>query len=294
MSITTLVPKQFVLTKSSEPTIDRSTWLSAAKWTTASTPAIASSSVPGSQMFALHERVAGIVVDVAQRGEVPRVGERVVDDDLVVGLAQHVADVVGADEPGAPGDQQLHEVPPPKSASSGASRSLAEICDGSSGSISERPVDAEGGVERRARHPRHPRRPLLVEAVQVLASVLGGGLEPVAHPGGHQYLLPGGQRGRDDGAEAGRRRTEVDVRGEGLAGDDGDELHHVLRVHAAQRALARVGDVDLPPRAEGREPGCAHGRLPVELPDRAAVFGDLLHREEAPGPRSRWGAPTAR
>ena len=51
VSITTLVPKQFVLTKSSEPMIDRSTWLSAAKWTTASTPAIASSRVPGSQMF---------------------------------------------------------------------------------------------------------------------------------------------------------------------------------------------------------------------------------------------------
>ena len=51
MSITMLVPKQLVLTKSSEPMIDRSTWLSAAKWTTASTPTIASSRVPGSQMF---------------------------------------------------------------------------------------------------------------------------------------------------------------------------------------------------------------------------------------------------
>ena len=39
MSHTTLVPKQLVLTKSSGPTIERSTWLSAAKCTTASWPA---------------------------------------------------------------------------------------------------------------------------------------------------------------------------------------------------------------------------------------------------------------
>ena len=51
VSMTMLVPKQLVLMKSSGPAIDRSTWLSAAKWTTASTPAITSSSVPGSQMF---------------------------------------------------------------------------------------------------------------------------------------------------------------------------------------------------------------------------------------------------
>src|SRR3954447_2543800 len=53
VSITMLVPKQFVLMKSSGPAIERSTWLSAAKWTTASWPRIASSSVPGSQMLPL-------------------------------------------------------------------------------------------------------------------------------------------------------------------------------------------------------------------------------------------------
>ena len=53
VSMTMLVPKQFVLTKSSEPTMERSTWLSAAKCTTASTPVIASSSGPGSQMSPL-------------------------------------------------------------------------------------------------------------------------------------------------------------------------------------------------------------------------------------------------
>ena len=51
VSMRMFVPKQLVLMKSSGPAIDRSTWLSAAKWTTASCPAIASSSVPGSQML---------------------------------------------------------------------------------------------------------------------------------------------------------------------------------------------------------------------------------------------------
>ena len=51
VSITTLVPKQLVCTKSSGPRIDRSTWLSAAKCTTASWPRIASSIVGRSQML---------------------------------------------------------------------------------------------------------------------------------------------------------------------------------------------------------------------------------------------------
>ena len=57
---------------------------------------------------ALHERIPRIVVDVRKRGEVPRVGERVVDGDVVVRLGEHVADVVGADETGAAGDEDLH------------------------------------------------------------------------------------------------------------------------------------------------------------------------------------------
>ena len=56
VSITMLVPKQFVWMKSSGPAIERSTWLSAAKCTTASWPAIASSSVPGSQMLPFTNR----------------------------------------------------------------------------------------------------------------------------------------------------------------------------------------------------------------------------------------------
>ena len=108
MSITMLVPKQLVWTKSSGPAIERSTWLSAAKCTTASWPAIASSSVAGIADVALHEPVARVVVDVAQGREVAGVRQRVVDRDLVVGVREHVADVVRPDETGAAGDEDLH------------------------------------------------------------------------------------------------------------------------------------------------------------------------------------------
>ena len=60
-------------------------------------------------MLPLHELVAGIVVDVTQRRQVAGVGERVVDGHLVVGVREHVADEVRADEAGAAGDEQLHE-----------------------------------------------------------------------------------------------------------------------------------------------------------------------------------------
>ena len=54
---------------------------------------------------ALHELVARVVVDVAQRREVAGVGERVVDGHRVVGVREHVTHVVGADETGAAGDE---------------------------------------------------------------------------------------------------------------------------------------------------------------------------------------------
>ena len=57
---------------------------------------------------ALHERVAGVVGDVGEAREVAGVGEGVVDGDLVVGGGEHVADVVGSDEPGRAGDEELH------------------------------------------------------------------------------------------------------------------------------------------------------------------------------------------
>ena len=49
-SQSTLVPEQFVRTNASGSTMERSTWVSAAKWTTASWPAMASRTASRSQM----------------------------------------------------------------------------------------------------------------------------------------------------------------------------------------------------------------------------------------------------
>ena len=57
---------------------------------------------------ALDERVARVVGDVGQAGQVAGVGQRVEDRHLVVGRGEHVADVVGTDEPGRAGHEQLH------------------------------------------------------------------------------------------------------------------------------------------------------------------------------------------
>ena len=59
---------------------------------------------------ALDEAVAGIVVDVAQRRQVAGIRECVVDGDLVVGVGQDPADVVGADEPRPAGDELPHAI----------------------------------------------------------------------------------------------------------------------------------------------------------------------------------------
>ena len=56
----TFVPKQFVRMKSSLPSIERSTWLSAAKCTTASHPRMADSTSPGLQMLPLTKEYRGL------------------------------------------------------------------------------------------------------------------------------------------------------------------------------------------------------------------------------------------
>ena len=56
----------------------------------------------------LHEAITGIVLDGAQIGEVAGIGQGVVHGDRVVGRGEDVLDVVGADEPGAAGDEQPH------------------------------------------------------------------------------------------------------------------------------------------------------------------------------------------
>ena len=111
------MPTTLVITKSAAPRIERSTWLSAAKWTTASTSPISRSTRPRSQDVALHERAARLVL--AHGGEVldvARVGELVEHHDLVglgtaPGAGEHGAHVVAADEPGTTGHQQSHRCP---------------------------------------------------------------------------------------------------------------------------------------------------------------------------------------
>ena len=72
---------------------------------------------------ALDELEARAVVDVLQRREVAGVRERVVDGHLVVGVGQHVTHVVGADEPGAAGDELLHVTSSARSGAATADRS---------------------------------------------------------------------------------------------------------------------------------------------------------------------------
>ena len=58
----------------------------------------------------VHEAVAGPgpLLHVRQRGQVAGVGQRVVHGDLVVGAREHPPHVVGPDEPGPTGDEELH------------------------------------------------------------------------------------------------------------------------------------------------------------------------------------------
>ena len=70
---------QFVRTNFEPSWIERSTWLSAAKWTTASWPSIASRDVVGLADVGMDEVAARVVEDVADALEVAGVGQRVVD-----------------------------------------------------------------------------------------------------------------------------------------------------------------------------------------------------------------------
>ncbi len=86
----------------------RSTWLSAAKLTTASMR-VALHDVQHRGAVAdvgAHEHVPGVALQVAQVLEVAGVGQDVdVDDQVVRAGAPHQANVGGADESGAAGDK---------------------------------------------------------------------------------------------------------------------------------------------------------------------------------------------
>ena len=75
-------------------------------------------------VLGVHERVAGVVLDVGQIRRVAGVGELVEVEDAVLGmLGQDPSDEVRPDEPAAPRDQQLHPATPVPSASSASARS---------------------------------------------------------------------------------------------------------------------------------------------------------------------------
>src|SRR5262249_50591597 len=62
---------------------------------------------------ALHEHVTRIAREVGQVCRVPGVGQLVEIDDAVVGMRREdVPDEIGADEPAAAGDQELHDAYP--------------------------------------------------------------------------------------------------------------------------------------------------------------------------------------
>ena len=88
--------------------IERSTWDSAAKLTTAPQPSTAARTASRSAMSpsTSSTRSGG---RSSRFSLPPRVGQLVVDRDRVIGVrGEAVADVAGADEPGAAGDEQPH------------------------------------------------------------------------------------------------------------------------------------------------------------------------------------------
>ena len=105
---------------------------------------------------ALHELVARIVVDVAERREVAGVRERVVHGHRVVGGREHVAHVVRADEPRAAGDEDLPtHVRRPQQGRSAPARSARRrvlLVAGGERRLGHAPVGGDGGVV-----PRHAR-----------------------------------------------------------------------------------------------------------------------------------------
>ena len=101
------MPIAWVLTNASGSAIERSTCVSAAKFTTASTPSIAPATASGSSIAPW----TNDVLDVLQVLAPARVRELVEHDDLVAGL-DALTDERGADEPGPAADEQLHRGSP--------------------------------------------------------------------------------------------------------------------------------------------------------------------------------------
>ena len=83
---------------------------------------------------------------------------------------------------------------------------------------------------------------------------MAGDLEAVADALRYQHLGAGYEDGGDDGTSGGAVGAQVDVGAERFPRHDGDQLHHVFRVQAAQPAKVRLGGIDLEEGSEGRQP----------------------------------------
>ena len=114
------VPVTFVRTNEAGSSIERSTWVSAAKFTTAAGRCSRKSARTASRsaMSASHEGVARVRRHVGEALEVARVGQLVEHDHAGVGAREGVADEVAPDEPGPAGhDDRLHgPIPSPGAA----------------------------------------------------------------------------------------------------------------------------------------------------------------------------------
>src|SRR5690606_12717613 len=118
-----------------------------------------------------------VLLDVPDGRQVPRVGQGVVDGDLVIGGGEDVADVVRPDEPGPAGDELLHPISFDDSA--GAQRRVRPAARGQVGppgvghvtggqhGVVDAPVGADVGVV--------PRDAQLVGRVVVAVDQVGDG-----------------------------------------------------------------------------------------------------------------------
>ena len=104
------MPIACVVMKASGSEIERSTCVSAAKLTTASTAATAASTGVGVLDPRVDEPEARVVAQVGEVLLAPGVRELVEHGDLVTELLQALAGEVRADEAGPSADEQLHAV----------------------------------------------------------------------------------------------------------------------------------------------------------------------------------------
>ena len=103
------VPPTLVSMKGAAPSIERSTWLSAARCSTASGWKLCEDAVDRRAVadIDLEMRVAVAVARLGQRFEIAGVGQLVDVGDRPVGVADDVADHGRADEARAAGDQDF-------------------------------------------------------------------------------------------------------------------------------------------------------------------------------------------